>query len=148
MRIDEPKRVGLERTKALDSLNKMVEETVSFSDVLQQQNGQMTRERMKKLLQQIDEQGERLLERRTVKELREYKALVKSFMDEAVRNGVSLEERQGFNRRGRTKIYKILREVDTKLIDLTNAVLDKEKKGIDILSQVGEIKGLLINLYL
>ena len=47
----------------------------------------------------------------------------------------------------RTKIYKIVKEVDKALIDLTNSVLDKEKNSLDILSRVGEIKGLLINMY-
>jgi len=75
------------------------------------------------------------------------KKLVKKFLEEAVQNGLQLEEQRGFNRRGRTKIYKIVKEVDSKLIDLTNTVLDKEKKGLDILNKVGEIKGLLINIY-
>ena len=60
---------------------------------------------------------------------------------------LELTEHRGFNQRGSTKVYKLVKEVDKKLIDLTNEVLDKEKKGLDILGLVGEIKGMLINLY-
>ncbi|MBS7683858.1 YaaR family protein, partial [Vibrio cholerae] len=79
--------------------------------------------------------------------LRRYKKMVKDFMDEAVNNALKLEEQSGFNRRGRTKVYKIVKEVDKKLVELTNTLLDKEKNGLDILQSVGEIQGLLINIY-
>ena len=58
-----------------------------------------------------------------------------------------LEEQRGLGWRGRTKVYKIVKEVDKKLIDLANTVLEKEQNGLDILGLVGEIKGLLVNIY-
>lgn len=122
-------------------------ESISFQEVMGKNRQEIVHEKLTKLVQDIEDQGKVLSESRTVDELRKYKKMVKEFMDEAVQNGLQLEERRGFNRRGRTKIYKIVKEVDKKLIDLTNAVLDKEKKGLDILSMVGEIKGLLINIY-
>lgn len=103
--------------------------------------------RFNQLIEEIDEQGKILAEKRTVEELRKYKQLVKEFIEDAVNHGLELQERRGFNRRGRTKIYKIVQEVDRKLLDLTNAVLEKQKSSLDILEMVGEIKGLLINLY-
>lgn len=122
-------------------------ESISFQEVIGKNRQEMVYEKLTKLVQDIEDQGKVLSESRTVDELRKYKKMVKEFMDEAVQNGLQLEERRGFNRRGRTKIYKIVKEVDKKLIDLTNAVLDKEKKSLDILGMVGEIKGLLINIY-
>ena len=103
--------------------------------------------KMTKMMQDIEDQGKILSKSQTVEDLKKYKKLVKEFMDDAVNNGLKLEEQRGFNRRGRTKVYKIVKEVDKKLIDLTNAVLDKEKNGLNILNLVGEIKGLLINMY-
>ncbi|WP_017756456.1 YaaR family protein [Calidifontibacillus oryziterrae] len=122
-------------------------ESVSFQEVMGKNRQQMVHEKLTQLVQDIEDQGKVLAESRTIDELRKYKKMVKEFMDEAVQNGLQLEERRGFNRRGRTKIYKIVKEVDKKLIDLTNAVLDKEKTSLDILGMVGEIKGLLINIY-
>ena len=103
--------------------------------------------KMTKMMQDIEDQGKILSKSQTVEDLKRYKKLVKEFMDDAVNNGLKLEEQRGFNRRGRTKVYKIVKEVDSKLINLTNAVLDKEKNGLKILNLVGEIKGLFINMY-
>ncbi|ERN54888.1 YaaR family protein [Alkalihalophilus marmarensis] len=120
---------------------------VSFQEIMGKQRDEKAYEKLSQLMQKIDDQGKVLAESRTVEELRKYKQLVKEFMEDAVQFGLSLEERRGFNRRGRTKIYKIVQEVDRKLLDLTDAVLEKEKKGLQILDMVGEIKGLLVNIY-
>ncbi|MES9803355.1 DUF327 family protein, partial [Priestia megaterium] len=41
----------------------------------------------------------------------------------------------------------LVKEVDTKLVDLTNDILQKEKDSLNLLKRVGEIQGLLINMY-
>lgn len=144
MQVNKLVRTSLDK---LNSKQNQPMERVSFSAVMSKQQEQMTYERLTQLMNKIEDQGKILAESRTVEELRKYKALVKEFLDEAVSNGLSLEERRGFNRRGRTKIYKIVTEVDKKLLELTDAVLKQEEQGLKILDLVGEIKGLLINLY-
>ncbi|WP_096188511.1 YaaR family protein [Evansella halocellulosilytica] len=119
----------------------------TFQEIMKQGRNNQQYDKLNQLLTKIDDQGKVLAQSRTVDELRKYKQLVKDFMDDAVKMGLSLEEQKGFNRRGRTKVYKIVREVDRKLLDLTDAVLKEQKKGIDILDMVGEIRGLLVNIY-
>ncbi|MBP3951196.1 YaaR family protein [Bacillus suaedae] len=140
-------RIGKAGLGRVESKKTGPEAKVSFQEVIGKQRDEKAYERLSQLMQKIDDQGKVLSETRTVDELRKYKQLVKDFMEDAVQFGLSLEERRGFNRRGRTKIYKIVEEVDRKLLDLTDAVLKKEKKGLDILNMVGEIKGLLVNIY-
>ena len=119
-----------------------------FSDLLSSAGKELTKEKMQQLLNQIDEQGKRLGAKKNLQELKKYKELIKKFMDEAVQTGLEFNEQQSFDRYGRTKKYKIIRQIDEKLMDLTNRIVDKEQKQIDILDKIGEIKGLLINLYL
>ncbi|SER47883.1 YaaR family protein [Salipaludibacillus aurantiacus] len=145
MDIQKVGRTGV--SKVTNKKNTGTEAKVSFQEIMQHGRDSSQYERLSHLLQKIDDQGKTLSESRTVEELRKYKALVKEFIDDAVKLGLSLEERKGFNRRGRTKVYKIVREVDRKLLDLTDAVIKEQKKGLDILDMVGEIKGLLINIY-
>lgn len=121
--------------------------SVSFAEVMNKKRDEKAYERINQLIQKIDDQGKVLSETRTIEELRKYKQLVKEFMEDAVSLGLELQERRGFNRRGRTKIYKIVQEVDRKLLDLTDAILEKQKSSLEILEMVGEIKGLLINIY-
>lgn len=124
-----------------------VTSSVTFTEIINQRREEKAYERFTKMIEEIDHQGKLLAESRTVETLRKYKQLVKDFLEEAVEHGLKVEERRGFNRRGRTKLYKIVEEVDKKLIELTDAVLAQEKKRIDILDKVGEIHGLLVNVY-
>ncbi len=140
-------RIGKIGANRVDAKKTGPEPKVSFQEVIGKRRDEKAYERLTQLMHKIDDQGKVLSESRTVDELRKYKELVKEFMEDAVAFGLSLEERRGFNRRGRTKIYKIVKEVDRKLLDLTDAVLKQQKKGLDILNMVGEIKGLLVNIY-
>ena len=144
MEVNRVSKTGLNRIQKKEDL---ATESISFTEVMGTKRENLVYEKMTKMMHGIEDQGKVLAESRTVEDLKKYKKLVKEFMDAAVKNGLKLEEQRGFNRRGRTKVYKIVKEVDKKLIDLTNAVLEKEKKGINILNLVGEIKGLLINIY-
>ncbi len=124
-----------------------VTEKTNFTEIMTQKRDAAQVEKFNQRLLEIGKQGERLAEHRTVEDLNKFKKLVKEMMDDAVKFGLKLEERQGFNRRGRSKVYKIIKEVDKKLLEVTDAVLDQQKKGLEVLSLVGEIKGLLVNIY-
>jgi len=121
--------------------------SVSFSEVVAKRQEELVLERFHELTREIEKQGKILAESRTVEDLRKYKKLVKTLLDDVVKNGLQLAEQRGFNWSGRSRIYKIVKEVDKKLIDLTDAVLQKEQEGIDLLSKIGEIQGLIINIY-
>ena len=133
-------------TKATVKSDGLTEKT-TFTEIMAQKRDDAQVEKFNKRLLEIERQGERLAEHRTVEDLNKFKKLVKDLMDDAVKFGLKLEERQGFNRRGRSKIYKIIKEVDKKLLEVTDAVLDKQKNNIDILALVGEVKGLIVNIY-
>ncbi|MCP3761237.1 YaaR family protein [Domibacillus sp. A3M-37] len=137
--------------KASASRTERKEETakasVAFTDVIAGKRQNAALEKMTGMMKDIETQGEKLAEHRTIDDLRKYKKMVKEFMEEAVNSGLQLEEQRGFNRRGRTKVYKIVKEVDSRLTQLANDVINKEKSQLDILSKVGEIQGLLINIY-
>lgn len=143
----EVNRVSKTRMNRIEKKEEVASASISFTEVMGKKREDLLHEKMTKMMQDIEDQGKVLAESRTVEDLKKYKKMVKEFMEDAVNNGLKLEEQRGFNRRGRTKVYKIVKEVDSKLIDLTNAVLQKEKSGLDILNMVGEIKGLLINIY-
>jgi len=59
---------------------------------------------------------------------------------------LSLENQHSFDRLGRSKRYKVIKELDEKLLELTNITLEKESKHLSILDNIGEIRGLLVNL--
>jgi uncharacterized protein len=137
-------KVGLNK---LDKKNQVATESISFTEVMAKKRENVLHEKFVNMAKEIEDQGKVLSESRTVEDLKKYKKMVKSLLEEAVNNALQLENQRGFNRRGRTKVYKIVKEVDSKLVQLTNEVLQKEQKGLNILNLVGEVQGLLINIY-
>jgi uncharacterized protein YaaR (DUF327 family) len=122
-------------------------DSVVFQEMMNQKREDRQNERFNELLDHIDKQGKKLAEKQTIANLIDYKKMVKEFVSEAVDHGLKLEKQGGFRRGGRSKIFKIVKKIDEKLLDLTDEILDNEKKGLDVLSCVGEIQGLLINIY-
>ncbi|NOU76598.1 DUF327 family protein [Paenibacillus sp. LMG 31458] len=118
----------------------------NFSDIMQQQDEKFTQEQLSKMVQQISLQGDRLSRAMTVRELLQYKLLIKQFLEETARRGVNLRDTKGWDRRGRSKRYKLLEEIDLELLSLADELLENEQGRIEILHKIGEIRGMLINL--
>lgn len=58
-----------------------------------------------------------------------------------------IREELGWNQRGQSKVYSLLKKVDQKLEDLTKDFIDKESEQLDLLGKLGEIRGMLVDLY-
>lgn len=140
-------RIGKTALHKADRKGEAAEGTISFKEVIGTRRADITYERLGRKMQEIEAQGKVLADTQSIDHLRKYKKLVKDFMDDAVKSGLQLEERRGFSQRGSAKVYKLVKEVDQKLLELTNAVLDKEEKGLSLLGMIGEIQGMLINIY-
>ncbi|WP_078414334.1 YaaR family protein [Priestia abyssalis] len=143
----EVQRVAKTVNHKVDRKEKEVEDSISFTHVLSKKKYEVSDERYAQMLKDIEEQGEKLAKYQSIDSLRTYKKLVKKFIDTAVQNGLELKEQRGFSMRGGSALHKLVKEVDEKLVHLTNEVLSKEKEGLRILSMVGEIQGLLVNIY-
>ncbi|MFE4714579.1 MULTISPECIES: YaaR family protein [Paenibacillus] len=128
-----------------EGLNKPVQQK-TFSDVFQQQGEQKTKDELNRQIREIQLQGDRLSKSMTVRELSIYRTLIKRFLEETARRGVILKETKGWDRRGRSKRYKLLEEIDTALLSMADDLLSSEQGRIDLLGKVGEIRGLLLNL--
>ncbi|SHI38273.1 YaaR family protein [Lutispora thermophila] len=123
------------------------ETSVSFREVMSTRRDEIDMERLNKLMEEVDDRGKVLAQSMTVEDLREYKKKVKEFLSEAVKYGLRIQQSRGFNRGGRMRMYKIVQKVDDKLLELTDAVINKQEKGIKVLSLIGEIRGLLLDVY-
>ncbi len=118
----------------------------NFTEMLKQHDETSKAEQLKQLLQKIQDQGDRLAKSMTVRELRAYKLLVTQFLEETVKRGIVLKETRGWDRRGRGRRYKLLEEIDGRLLEMADELLQREDGKIRLLHNVGEIRGLLINL--
>ena len=72
---------------------------------------------------------------------------MKRFVKEAVEYGLELKQSTSWNEYGQSRQLKTVETIDVRLVELSEEILNKEKSSLEILEMIGEIKGLLINLY-
>ncbi|MEE3955374.1 YaaR family protein [Peribacillus frigoritolerans] len=118
-----------------------------FQQMVQTQDQKMQIQTLNRLIGDIEGAGQRLVRSRTFRELAKYKALVKRFVKEAVEYGLELKQSTSWNEYGQSRPMKTVETIDAKLVELSEEILNKEKSSLEILEMIGEIKGLLINLY-
>ncbi len=147
MKIGDGLRPSFDPFKNTESRKNVQIDKLNFGDLVKGEGERLTQDRLNQLLNDIERQGQILARSRSVRDFYQYKNLVKRFMEEAVKFGVALEERRGTNRRGRSRLYKIIKEVDSHLLQLAEELLSEQAPTIDLLARIGEIRGLLINLY-
>ncbi len=123
---------------------------VSFTEILSnlENDRERSKEMLDELLAHIEQKGKDLIEHRTVESLIEYRDMIKGFIQEAVNGGYEVHERRGISPSGRNRIMRTVKEVDKRLVELTNMILKQESKQIRVLEKVGQIQGLLVNLVL
>ena len=102
--------------------------------------------RLNQLMTQITEQGERIAKHTDIADMKRYRELVKDFMNEVVNRSHEFSRENFLDRRGRHRVYGIVKLVDKNLDDLATELLKDEKDNLTILSKVGEIRGLLIDI--
>lgn len=107
----------------------------------------MHNQEMEKLITDITKQGEKLATFRSFQDLAKFKRMIKQFLNEAVYDGLKLDETRSFNTTSFTHKMTTVKEVDEKLVELTEDLMDQEKKTVDLLGLIGEIEGLLVNIY-
>ena len=103
--------------------------------------------RLTSLMEEITMQGDRLAKHRDIKDMRKYRGLVKEFMNEIVNRSHSFSRENFLDKRGRHRVYGIVRLVDEKLDALAQELVKDEKDNMEILSKIGEIRGLLLDIF-
>lgn len=119
----------------------------SFDQIVQSQTSKLNEQALKHLMDEISLQGDRLNRSQTVRDLVIFKRLIKNFLEETVYKGWKLESSHQFNFHGESQRHSIVKEIDEKLVELTEQIIHQEQKSVNLLDIIGEIKGLLVNLY-
>lgn len=102
--------------------------------------------RLTTLMEEITMQGEKLGKRRDVKDMKRYRSLIKEFMNEIVSRSHSFTRENFLDKKGRHRVYGIIRLVDEKLDELAKELVKDETDHLSILSKIGEIRGLLLDI--
>ena len=127
---------------------KRVEETKSiFTESLTAIVDEEVKRSLDEVFSRIDEISQKLTEAPTYENVLSYTRAVKDFMEEVIRKLYRRTERFGIKTREGQKIYTLVQTVDEKLSALTEKVLESQADSLGLASRVGEIRGMLVDLY-
>ena len=90
--------------------------------------------------------GEHIARHMDIRDMKRYREKVKGFMNEIVNRSHKFSRENFLDRRGRHRVYGMIKLVDEKLDELAQALVAEEKDHIGILNMIGEIEGMLIDI--
>jgi len=103
--------------------------------------------KVESLMMDITSQGERIARHMDIRDLKRYRGLIKDFLNEVVYRSHKFSRENFLDRRGRHRVYGIIRKIDENLDALAEELVADEQDHIAILSRIGEIEGLLLDIF-
>ena len=103
-------------------------------------------ERLSVMMQEITMQGEKLGKHMDVRDIKHYRRLIQEFMNEIVNRSHKFSRENFLDRRGRHRVYGMIKRVNVVLDELAGELIKEEKDTLAILSKVDEIRGLLLDI--
>jgi len=103
-------------------------------------------ERLSGLLTDIEKEGKKIAKHMDVRDMKYYRSLIQEFMNEIVSRSHKFSRENFLDRRGRHRVYGMIKLVDENLDLLAAELLKEEKDHLFILSKIDEIRGLLLDI--
>lgn len=102
--------------------------------------------RLMVMMEDITQQGKRLGKHMDIRDMKRYRALIQDFLNEVVSRSHKFSRENFLDRRGRHRVYGIVKLVNKNLDELAAALIKDEQDHIAILSKIDEIRGLLLDI--
>ena len=103
-------------------------------------------QRLLGMMEEITMQGDKIKKKMDIRDMKHYRSLVKGFMNEIVNRSHEFSRENFLDRRGRHRVYGIIRRVDQALDELAQELVKEEKDSLAILGRIDEIRGLLLDI--
>lgn len=137
--------INLDNLPKIES-KKDVQQTEDFKFTLNKIENDNLMQKLNGLIDEITVQGKKISEHMDIKDMKKYRSLITDFMNEVVTNSHQFSRENFLDRRGRHRVYGIVKLVNKELDELAQELIQSEKNHIAILDKTGEIRGLLLDL--
>ena len=121
------------------------DDSFKFTLVSHIENSEL-KEKLSGLMKEIEEQGSKLAKHMDIRDMKKYRMLVKEFMNEVTAHSHEFSRENFLDRRGRHRVYGIVKEVDKSLDELAQELLKEEKDNLAILNKIDDIRGMLLDI--
>lgn len=103
-------------------------------------------EKLSMMIEGISVQGNKIAEHMDIRDMKQYRAMISEFMNEVVTHSHEFSRENFLDRRGRHRVYGIIKKVNNTVDELAQELLKEEKNHLSILKKVDEIKGLILDI--
>lgn len=131
--------------KTISKVDNKVDKEFKFT-LLSKIDEEFLKDKLDVMISDITKQGEKIAKHMDVKDMKKYRELIKDFVNEVVTHSHKFSRENFLDRRGRHRVYGIVKLVDKNLDDLAKELIKEEKNNINILGHVDEIRGLLLDI--
>lgn len=125
--------------------NVKAEKSFKFTLLSQIEAGEL-QDKLTEMIQDITKQGQKIAEHMDIRDLKVYRSMISNFLNEVVANSHQFSRENFLDRRGRHRVYGVIRQVNDKLDELAKELISSEKNQVDILDRIGEIQGLVLDI--
>ena len=130
------------------NINKPTEKQEAFIAKFENIKSDQVRGHLENLYGQIVNQSDRIKDKMHLSEVIKYKNLVREFLNVAVTNSHQFSKQNFLDRRGRHRVYGIIKNVDRELESITKEFLNQEVDRISVIKKLDDIRGMLLDMFM
>ncbi|MDK2804023.1 MAG: uncharacterized protein PWR23_1027 [Peptostreptococcaceae bacterium] len=117
-----------------------------FLEKFEKIKSENVKEELENIFGKITEQADKIGEKMYLKDILEYKKLVKEFLNVATQNSHQFQNQNFLDRRGRHRNYSIVKIVDRELDTLTREFINGQIDHMGVLKKIDDIRGMLLDI--
>lgn len=137
----------LQNVNQVETRNQITENDGSFKfTLISNIEEQDLQSRLHFMMREIIQHGDKLAKHMDIRDMRKYRQLIKEFMNEIVNRSHKFSRENFLDKRGRHRVYGMVKLVDKTLDELATELIKDEIDHISILNKIDEIRGLLLDI--
>jgi uncharacterized protein len=103
--------------------------------------------RLGAFIEEIKVYGGKLSKHMDLSDMKKYRSLITEFINEVVTHSHQFTRENFLDRRGRHRVYGIVKLINKNIDELAQELLSSEKDNLKILEKIGQIEGLILDLF-
>lgn len=137
----------LQNINQVETRNQITENDGSFKfTLISNIEEQDLQSRLHFMMKEIIQHGNKLAKHMDIRDMKKYRQLIKEFMNEIVNRSHKFSRENFLDKRGRHRVYGMVKLVDKTLDELATELIKDELDHISILNKIDEIRGLLLDI--
>lgn len=134
----------INRNKPVTSERKIVSEKKDFSQSFNQAKERKSEEQLKKMIDDINKRGNRLMLTKTYADVTAYKKMIREYLESVLKFMYDTNKDISF---WQTQYFVTVDTIDEKLEELTQSLLNGEVDNLNMAASIDDIQGLIVDIY-